>query len=89
MLLYRLEERTGAGTPQAARAFAAVQAVFDLPWSAADGLSPAAEQAVLRDLQALTEHAAEELLHRGATGPGEPMLTVAVRELGRAGGRSC
>ena len=66
--LYRLEERTGAGTPEVARAFAAVQAVFDLPWSAADGLPPAAEQAVLRDLQELTEHAAEELLHRGATG---------------------
>jgi hypothetical protein len=38
--LYRLEERTGAATPAAARAFRIVQDVFDLPWSAADGLPP-------------------------------------------------
>ena len=84
--LYRLEERTGAGTPEVARAFAAVQAVFDLPWSAADGLPPAAEQAVLRDLQALTEHAAEELLHRGATGAAAARYRAPVEELAAASG---
>ncbi|MGK5682347.1 NAD-glutamate dehydrogenase domain-containing protein [Actinoplanes sp. URMC 104] len=62
--LYRLEERTGAATPAAARAFAAVQQVFDLPWASADALAPAAEQAVLRELQAVAEHTAEALLYR-------------------------
>jgi glutamate dehydrogenase len=82
--LYRLEERTGAGTPAAARAFATVQEVFDLPWSAADGLAPAPEQAVLQELQALAEHAAEALLRRGTISSAAGKYRTPVRELATA-----
>jgi glutamate dehydrogenase len=82
--LYRLEERTGAATPAAARAFRIVQDVFDLPWSAADGLPPLAEQAVLREIQALAEHAAEALLGRGEIGGAGGRYRAPVRELAEA-----
>jgi glutamate dehydrogenase len=83
--LYRLEERTGAGTPPATRAFAAVHDIFDLDplWELLDGsadtLAPEIEQFVMREIQRLTERGSDWLL-RHARRP--TAMAAAVRRLG-------
>jgi glutamate dehydrogenase len=61
--LDRLQERTGAATPDVARAFAVVRVIFDLDplWElldrSTDPVSPEVEQYVLQQVQWLTGRA--------------------------------